>query len=132
MVNVYFRTYATKDGVLGVACVSPGLQRAFMKAVGLGDEMHEKAIADRDALARHYGALRPRVEAVLAGRTTDEWRKTFDAHGLPASDVRLAFELLDDAQALANGLLPDLPHPALAPVSVLAPPPPPGGPAVRP
>ncbi len=132
MVNVYFRTYATKDGVLGVACVSPGLQRAFMKAVGLGDEAHEKAIADREALARHYGALRPRVEAVLAGRTTDEWRKIFDAHGLPASDVKLAFELLDDAQALANGLLHDLPHPALGPVRVLAPPLTLDGPGFRP
>src|SRR5437763_559974 len=132
MVNVYFRTYATKDGVRGVACVSPGLQRAFMKAVGLGDEVHEKAIADRDAVARHYGALRPRVEAVLAGRTTDEWRKIFDAHGLPASDVRLAFELLDDAQALANGLLHDLPHPALGPVRVLAPPLTLDGPGFRP
>src|SRR6267143_2221372 len=122
MVNVYFRTYATRDGVLGVACVSPGLQRAFMKALGLDDGAHEKAITDPDALARHYAALRSRAEAVLAGRTTSEWRKIFNAHGLPASDVKLAFELLDDEQALANGLLHDLPHPALGPVRVLAPP----------
>jgi len=69
---------------------------------------------------------------VLAGRTTDEWRKIFDAHGLPASDVKLAFELLDDAQALANGLLHDLPHPALGPVRVLAPPLTLDGPGFRP
>jgi formyl-CoA transferase len=93
-----------------------------MKALGLDDGAHEKAITDPDALARHYAALRSRAEAVLAGRTTREWRTIFDAHGLPASDVKLAFELLDDEQALANGLLHDLPHPALGPVRVLAPP----------
>ncbi len=122
LANVYFRTYATRDGVIGVACASPGLQRTFMKALGLADEAHAKPITDREGLSRHYVALRPRAEAVLASRTTEEWQKVFDAHGLPASDVKLAFELLDDEQALANGLLHDLPHPALGPVRVLAPP----------
>ena len=122
MVNVYFRTYATRDGVMGIACVSPGLQRTLMKALGLADDMHAASVTDREAQARHYAGFKPRVEAVMASRTTAEWKKVFDAHGLPASDVKLPFELLDDEQALANGLLHDLPHPALGPVRVLAPP----------
>ena len=132
MVNIYFRTYATRDGVLGIACVSPGLQRALMRALGLADAMHAAAITDREAQARHYAALRPRVEAVMASRTTAEWKTIFDAHGLPGSDVKLAFELLDDEQALANGLLHDLSHPALGAVRVLAPPLALDGPGFRP
>jgi crotonobetainyl-CoA:carnitine CoA-transferase CaiB-like acyl-CoA transferase len=122
MVNVYYRTYATRDAAIAISCVSAGLQRTLMRALGLADELHERPTTDPGAQARHYAALRPRVEAIVAGRTTAEWKRHFDAHGIPASGVKLPLELLDDAQALANGLLHDLPHPALGPVRVLAPP----------
>ncbi len=122
MVNIYYRTYATRDGVVGIACASPGLQRAFMKALGLQDDAHRSPIADRDDQQRHYETLRPRVEAAMASRTTADWKPILDAHGVPASDVKLPIELLDDAQALANGFVHDLPHPALGSVRVLAPP----------
>ena len=122
MVNVYYRTYATRDAAIAISCVSAGLQRTLMTVLGLTDEAHAKPIADGEALARHYAALRPRAEAIMAGRTTAEWKRRFDAHGIPASGVKLPLELLDDEQALANGLLHDLPHPALGPVRVLAPP----------
>ncbi|MEK7387726.1 MAG: CoA transferase, partial [candidate division NC10 bacterium] len=122
MVNVYYRTYATRDAAITISCVSAGLQRTLMKVLGLADEAHEKPIANSEALARHYAALRPRAEAIMAARTTAEWKRHFDADGIPASDVKLPLELLDDEQALANGLLHDLPHPALGVVRVLAPP----------
>jgi formyl-CoA transferase len=122
MVNVYYRTYATRDAAIAISCVSAGLQRTLMTVLGLTDEAHAKPIADGGALARHYAALRPRAEAIMAAHTTAEWKRRFDAHGIPASDVKLPLELLDDEQALANGLLHDLPHPALGPVRVLAPP----------
>src|SRR5436309_15244 len=67
MVNVYYRTYATKDDVVGVACVSPGLQRAFMEVLGLVDDAPRGA--DRAALERHYTGLAERCEQVLASRT---------------------------------------------------------------
>ena len=122
MLNVYFRTYPTKDDVIGIACVSPSLQRTLMETLGLADEAHAGALKDRDALERHYGALGKRVEAQLASRTSAEWKQIFDKRGLPASAVRFAVEMFDDEQTLANGFLYDLPHPALGPVRVLAPP----------
>lgn len=122
MVDVYYRTYATRDAAIAISCVSPGLQRTLMRTLGLVDEAHDAPIREREAQARHYAALRLRVEAILAGRTTAEWKKRFDADGIPASGVKLPLELLDDEQALANGLFHDLAHPALGTVRVLAPP----------
>jgi crotonobetainyl-CoA:carnitine CoA-transferase CaiB-like acyl-CoA transferase len=122
MQHVYYRVYATRDAAIAVACVSPGLQRALMSAVGLSDVAHAHPFADRDAEAKHYAELGARMEALLASRPTAEWRARFDAHGIPAAGVALPMELLDDEQALANGLLHDLDHPALGPVRVLAPP----------
>ena len=122
MLNVYFRTYPTKDDVIGIACVSPGLQRTLMETLGLTDAAHGGAITERDALERHYAGLGKRVEAVMASRTSAEWKQLFDRRGLPAAAVRFAVEMFDDEQTRANGFLYDLPHPALGPVRVLAPP----------
>jgi CoA:oxalate CoA-transferase len=122
MLNVYFRTYPTKDDVIGIACVSPGLQRTLMQTLGLHDDAHGGAIKERDALERHYTALGKRVEAQIASRTTAEWKRLFDERGLPAAAVRFAVEMFDDEQTRANGFLYDLRHPTLGPVRVLAPP----------
>jgi crotonobetainyl-CoA:carnitine CoA-transferase CaiB-like acyl-CoA transferase len=119
MTNVYYRVYATHDSAMAVACGSPALRRTFIRALGLTDEALDAAVADPLA---HYMALRPRVEAVVASRTTGEWKAVLDAHGVPAAGVRLALELLDDEQVLANGFVHDLPHPEVGPIRVLAPP----------
>lgn len=122
MLSVYFRTYRTKDEVIGLACVSPGLQRTLMETLGLRDDAHDGGIRERDALERHYAVLGQRVEALLASRSSAEWKQIFDERGLPAAAVRFAVEMFDDEQTRVNGFLYDLPHPALGPVRVLAPP----------
>jgi crotonobetainyl-CoA:carnitine CoA-transferase CaiB-like acyl-CoA transferase len=120
MLEVYYRTYATKDDVVGVACVSPGLQRGFMEVLGLKDDAPKTA--DRAALERYYADLGGRCEAVMASRTAAEWKSIFDARGIPGAAVRFSPELFDDEQARANGFFHDLPHSVLGPVRVLAPP----------
>jgi crotonobetainyl-CoA:carnitine CoA-transferase CaiB-like acyl-CoA transferase len=119
-VHVYYRTYATRDAALAVACGSPALRRAFMRTVGLADEALDRPIADREKEVQHYRALRQAVEAALASRTTADWQAAFEAAGVPAAGVRLPIELLDDEQPLANGMLHDVTHPALGRLRVLA------------
>ena len=119
-VHVYYRTYATRDAALAVACGSPALRRAFMRTVGLADEALDRPIGDREKEVQHYRALRQSVEAALASRTTADWQAAFEAAGVPAAGVRLPIELLDDEQPLANGMLHDVTHPALGRLRVLA------------
>jgi crotonobetainyl-CoA:carnitine CoA-transferase CaiB-like acyl-CoA transferase len=119
-VYVYYRTYATRDAALAVACGSPALRRAFMRTVGLADEALDRPIADREKEVEHYRTLRLAVEAALSSRTTAEWQAAFEAAGVPAAGVRLPIELLDDEQPLANGMLHDVIHPALGRLRVLA------------
>jgi crotonobetainyl-CoA:carnitine CoA-transferase CaiB-like acyl-CoA transferase len=122
MNRVYYRTYRTKDSAIAVACVSPGLQRALMRALGLTDSAHARPLPDVAAQTAHYAEFGARVEALLASRTTADWKAALDAHGVPASAVRFPQEMLDDEQVLANRMLHDLEHPALGTVRVLAPP----------
>ena len=120
MVRVYYRTYATRDAALAVACVSAGLQRAFLRATGMKDLAHECPITDPAEQQRHYDALGSAMEALMRTKTTAEWTKACDAEGLPASGVRLPVELMDDPQVLANEMLHDLDHPSLGPVRVVS------------
>ncbi|HEY5724955.1 MAG TPA: CoA transferase, partial [Methylomirabilota bacterium] len=80
----------------------------------------ERPIADPAEQQRHYDTLGGAMEALLKTRTTAEWKKACDAHGLPAAGVRLPVELMDDEQVLANEMLHDLDHPALGPVRVVS------------
>jgi len=48
MANIYYRTYATRDSAIAVACGSPALRRAFIRAVGLTEEALDRPLADRE------------------------------------------------------------------------------------
>jgi crotonobetainyl-CoA:carnitine CoA-transferase CaiB-like acyl-CoA transferase len=121
MVHVYYRTYRTKDAAIGIACVSGGIQRTLMRAVGLADAAHTIRI-DADEQETHYTALGARMEALMASRTAAAWKEILDRHGVPNAQVRFNVEMFDDPQATANGFFHDLPHPTVGPVRVLAPP----------
>ena len=121
MVAIYYRTYRVKDATIGLACVSPGIQRTLRKAVGLEDDAHTRKMT-REEQARHYEDFRLTMESVMASRTAAEWKAIFDRAGVPNAHVRFNVEMFEDPQALANGFFHDLPHPTVGPVRVLAPP----------
>lgn len=121
MLAIYYRTYATADGAIAVACVSAGLQRTFMRALGLERQAFEAPPAGADPADR-IAALQRLAEERVASKTTAEWKEILDAAGAPASPVFLPLEMLDDPQAHANRMLHDVRHPALGDVRVLAPP----------
>jgi crotonobetainyl-CoA:carnitine CoA-transferase CaiB-like acyl-CoA transferase len=119
MTGVYYRTYATRDGALAIACVSRGLRRQLMRALGMVDHAQESPFASREAEARHYDAFAPEVEARMKQRTTAEWKAVFDAHGIPVAGVRQPLEMLDDEQAEAIDAFVDLEHPLVGTVRML-------------
>jgi crotonobetainyl-CoA:carnitine CoA-transferase CaiB-like acyl-CoA transferase len=119
MAAVYYRTYATKDAALAVACGSPSLRRKFIAALGHEDPALAGGVTDVDA---HYAALKRVVEATVASRTTEEWQAHLAGVGVPASRVALPLEILDDAQPAANAMFARQDHPALGPLTVFGPP----------
>jgi crotonobetainyl-CoA:carnitine CoA-transferase CaiB-like acyl-CoA transferase len=119
MAAVYYRTYATKDAALAVACGSPSLRRKFIAALGHEDAALAGGVADVNA---HYATLKRSVEATVASRTTEEWQAHLARAGVPASRVALPLEILDDAQPAANEMFARQDHPALGPLTVFGPP----------
>jgi crotonobetainyl-CoA:carnitine CoA-transferase CaiB-like acyl-CoA transferase len=119
MAAVYYRTYATKDAALSVACGSPSLRRKFIAAVGHADPALAGGVEDVDT---HYAALKRAVEATIASRTTEEWQAVLATAGVPGSRVALPLEILDDPQPAANDMFARQEHPVLGPVTVFGPP----------
>ena len=119
MRSVYFRTYATRDGWLAVACGSPSLRRRFATAVGFEDPHHG---ADFDGDEGHYERVEQVAEELFAAMTTAEWEAILEGAGVPVSDVKFPMELLDDPQVEANGMLVDIDHPELGRIRAMAPP----------
>jgi crotonobetainyl-CoA:carnitine CoA-transferase CaiB-like acyl-CoA transferase len=117
MTAVYYRTYATKDAALAVACGSPSLRRRFIAAVGLTDPALDGPVG---SLEEHYAALKRDVEAAVASRTTREWQSVLEAAGVPGSGVALPLEILDDPQAAANAMFHRQEHPVVGPVTLLS------------
>lgn len=119
MLSVYFRTYATRDGWLAVACGSPNLRKSFAHAVGLDDPQYGADVADGEAYYQQLGAA---AEAIFASKTTLEWEAIFERAGVPASTVKFPIEMLDDPQVEANAMLTDIDHPTLGRIRAMAPP----------
>jgi formyl-CoA transferase len=118
MLGVYYRTYATKDSGVAVACGSPSLRRRFISALGLEDPALDGHVAEA-ALDAHYAWLKGEAEAVMASRTAGEWQSILAVRGVPAGRVALPVEMLDAEQPAANGMFHRFEHPALGPVTVL-------------
>lgn len=120
MFLVYYRTFATSDGFIAVACGSSGLRVKFGAVLGIDDA----ALADGfdDDLDAHYQALTHEVEQLIAAESSEYWENTLRAAGVPVSTVRLPLELYDDEQINTNNFLHRFSHPSAGNMTVVAPP----------
>ena len=112
--NIYFRHYRTRDGFLSVGCLSPRLNERFREATGLVDP---RGIPGFDAEStegrKALDLLTAESEALFAERTTEVWLADLAEKGVPSARLNFPHEIFDDPQALANGYIETLDHPAL-------------------
>ena len=120
LMKVYFRTYATADAPVAIACGSRSLRVRFLEALGLEDP--EMDAADNEGKTEHYLALMQRAEVIFRSRSSAEWLAILQEAGVPVSTVKFPVELFDDEHARANGMFHTLEHPAAGDMTVLSPP----------
>ncbi len=114
LLSTYYRTYATADSVLGIACVSPALQKRLMIALGM------IAADGSEPVPPPSLGLQGQMESLFASKSTSEWKSILDTAGVPASAVYFPIELLNDPQAVANDMFVTIEHHALGPTRMLA------------
>ena len=103
--RLYFRHYATADGLISIAGLSPGLIAKFHDITGLG------AVDRRDHTTAEFQAVVDQAEALFKSKTTDEWLATLRAAGYPCGPYHLPHEAMADPQAVANDFVVELEHP---------------------
>lgn len=123
--NVYYRCFETADGFVAVGCLSTPLRRKLLNATGLQDFRLGKRPEEIDPTDPETVEICAKLvadgEALFASKTTDEWMRILDEHGVPAGPVRYTEELLDDEQVLENDFITSVDHPMLGPVRMAAP-----------
>lgn len=103
--RLYFRHYATADGMVSIAGISPGLFDKFHRITGL-------PVADRtDPLGAEFAATVHQAEELFRTRTTDDWLGIFREAGYPAAPYHSPYEAVDHVQARTNDYVVDIDHP---------------------
>ena len=103
---IYYRPYHTADGLIAVACLSEPLRKRMGECVGFEDRRFEPGY-DLEApesieFADH---LLEKVEGLIAEKSSEDWLRIFHEAGVPAMPVQYVDGLLDNEQAIANGLV---------------------------
>jgi crotonobetainyl-CoA:carnitine CoA-transferase CaiB-like acyl-CoA transferase len=112
--------FPTSDGAICVfGAFAPDPLRGFSLAFGLDEDLSQ-----RDEFAHLTSEHRDELQAIfaehLARDTTDHWVQRLEEHGILASPVRTLAETLEDEQTKVNGMLVDVEHPAVGPVTTIA------------
>ncbi len=107
--QLYFRHYATSDGLVSVAGLSAGLRDKFHEVTGL-DYPPRPEPTDPE-----FRRVVDAAERLFATRTTDEWIAALRAVGYPCGRYNLPVEALSDPQVRANDYAVDLDHPIFGP-----------------
>ncbi len=121
--NLYYRVYMTRDGPIGVGCLSDPLRRRLLEVLGLTDVSLDPGHPPDSPEAQAYAqSTMERAEAVFRQKSSAEWLALFDQQGIPAGPVRFIEELFDDPQIQANGLLVEVEHKTVGKVKAVGPP----------
>lgn len=123
--NIYYRCYRTSDGFVAVGCLSTPLRVKLLRAIGMEDwriglKPSDVDVTDPEVQQRAKGLV-AEAEAIFAGKTSEEWLRILDEHGVPAGPVRFTEELLEDPQALENNYITSFDHPFVGPVRMAGP-----------
>ena len=113
------RIYPTRDGHLYLYVELPKFWRGLCRTLGLEAWLDDPRLRTMVGRHTHKAELVLAITERLATGTAAEWEARFTAADVPCTRVRSVPEMLVDPQALRNGTLATIQHPALGPVRLL-------------
>jgi crotonobetainyl-CoA:carnitine CoA-transferase CaiB-like acyl-CoA transferase len=112
--------FRCRDGAVQIACGSEGLWRRLCAEFGLDPDAPD--MATNGERAAHPELVRKVVEEAFAADTADALLRRLNRAGVPAGRVRSIDEVYDWAQTRSQGLLVDVEHASLGPLTLPGPP----------
>lgn len=123
--NIYYRVFQTADGFIAVGALSHALRLKVLAATGIKDPRF-KPDGTFELMPPNWEVDGPKlvkeVEELYLTKTTAEWGKIFEEHGVPAGPLYFIEELFGHPQTQANGLEIELEHELLGRMRMVGPP----------
>ena len=113
------RIYPTREGHLYLYVELPKFWEGLCRTLGLQAWLTDPRLSTMVGRHTHKAELIAAITERLAARTAADWEAAFEEADVPCTRLRSIPELLIDPQALANGTLATVSHPALGPVRLL-------------
>ena len=100
-----FSTFATKDGLIVIACGNEALWRRLCECLEIVDGLDDPRFADNALRTENAEALAVFLEERLAGRETADWLELLLAAGIPAAKVNRMSDLVADPQLRSRNMV---------------------------
>jgi crotonobetainyl-CoA:carnitine CoA-transferase CaiB-like acyl-CoA transferase len=115
---VPYQPFRGTDGWIAVAAANDGLYARLCTAIERPDLAADERYATNEARVLNRDTLIAEIEAVFAGRSTDDWERLLLAAGVPAGKIRGVGEALRTGQARTRRV----DHPTAGTVELVGPP----------
>jgi CoA:oxalate CoA-transferase len=112
-----YNVYATTDGHLALICVSDRQWDALLTVIGEERLLEDPRFADMAARVANIDAVDELVGAFTAGYTTEAAFEVLRAGGVPCAPVREIGEVMADPHLHERGMLQELDHPEMGPIT---------------
>jgi CoA:oxalate CoA-transferase len=113
-----YNVYACKDGWFAIICNNDAHWRSLTEAIGRPELATDPRFATNADRVAHMNETDAAVEAWSAGLTRAEIFAATGAHGVPSAPVRDLHEVLGNPHLRERGMIEQIEHPRLGPISV--------------
>ena len=117
---VPYQVFACADGFLILAVGNDIQFRRFCNAAGCSGLADDARFATNPSRVKHRDVLVPLLEAILTGRTKQEWIARLEAAEVPCGPIDRLDEVFANPQVVARGMNIHLPHRVAGDLSLVA------------
>jgi crotonobetainyl-CoA:carnitine CoA-transferase CaiB-like acyl-CoA transferase len=111
--------FEASDGQLNIAAPSDRLFSRMCQAIGADHLLSEARYASAASRHEHRDVLIDELQAILKGRTRDEWMGLLEGAGVPCGPVNSIAEAFADSQVVHLAMTEQVNHPLRGKVRVL-------------
>jgi crotonobetainyl-CoA:carnitine CoA-transferase CaiB-like acyl-CoA transferase len=109
--TVPWQAFAVKDGYVVVATRQDGFWKKLCEALGKPDLGEDPRFATNASRVEHRDILVPRLEAILAQKTVDEWMALFKKFDVPAAPVNNLDRAFAEPPVAERNMIVEYDHP---------------------
>ena len=120
--NAPYQAFATADGWITVGAANQANWLRLLEVIEAPALGEDPSFVSNEQRVRNVEALAEALAPIFAARPSADWLARLEAAGVPAGPVSGIAEMHRDPQALARGMVVEVPHARLGPIATLGPP----------